>query len=165
MPNLLELMAFLRSERRLIYDLLPKFRPIIYTTGTTHYPVGKFISELLQPLTHNEYILKNTFDTANRIKAIPPALFAKGYEFVPFDVESVFTNGPLQRTLKIIVDRIYNKIEACQNEAQEIYAPQTNLRYLYENRLFLQQAVRTNRWCKHRWLAWSSASKHYHDRI
>ena len=53
------------------FDLLPKFRPIIDTTGTTHYSVGKFISELLQPLTNNEYTLKDTFDAANRIKAIP----------------------------------------------------------------------------------------------
>ena len=91
------------------FDLLPKFRPIIDTTGTTHYSVGKFISELLQPLTNNEYTLKDTFDAANRIKAIPPALFTEGYEFVSFDVESLFTNVPLQRTLKIIEDRIYNK--------------------------------------------------------
>ena len=91
------------------FDLLPKFRPIIDTTGTTHYSVGKFISELLQPLTNNEYTLKDTFDAANRIKTIPPALFTEGYEFVSFDVESLFTNVPLQRTLKIIEDRIYNK--------------------------------------------------------
>ena len=91
------------------FDRLPKFRPIIDTTGTTHYSVGKFISELLQPLTQNEYTLKDTFDAANRIKAISPALFAEGYTFVSFDVESLFTNVPLQRTLKIIEDRIYNK--------------------------------------------------------
>ena len=91
------------------FHQLPKFRPIIDTTGTTHYSVGKFISELLQPLTLNEFTLKDTFDAANRIQAISPALFAEGYEFVSFDVESLFTNVPLQRTLKIIIDRIYNK--------------------------------------------------------
>ena len=91
------------------FHQLPKFRPIIDTTGTTHYSVGKFISELLQPLTLNEFTLKDTFDTANRIQAISPTLFAEGYEFVSFDVESLFTNVPLQRTLKIIIDRIYNK--------------------------------------------------------
>ena len=101
-----------RSRRLKIhkaFDRLPKFRPIIDTTGTTHFSVGKFISELLQPLTQNEYTLKDTFDAANRIKAISPALFAEGYTFVSFDVESLFTNVPLQRTLKIIEDRTYNK--------------------------------------------------------
>ena len=66
-------------------------------------------SIFLYPLTLNEFTLKDTFDAANRIQAIPPALFAEGYEFVSFDVESLFTNVPLQRTLKIIIDRIYNK--------------------------------------------------------
>ena len=91
------------------FDRLPKFRPIIDTTVITHYSVGKFLSELLQPLTQNEYTLKDTFDAANRIKAISPTLFTEGYEFVSFDVESLFTNVPLQRTLRIIEDRIYNK--------------------------------------------------------
>ena len=89
--------------------IVTKFRPIIDTTGTAHYSVGKFISELLQPLTLNKFTLKDTFDAANRIQAISPTLFAEGYEFVSFDVESLFTNVPLQRTLKIIIDRIYNK--------------------------------------------------------
>ena len=41
--------------------------------------------------------LKDTFDAANKlIKAIPPALFAEGYEFISFDVESLFTNVPFQ---------------------------------------------------------------------
>ena len=91
------------------YDRLPKFRPIIDTTGTTHYSVGKYISELLQPLTQNEFTLKDSFDAASRIKLIPSELFDQGYKFVSFDVESLFTNVPLQRTLEIIVDRIYNK--------------------------------------------------------
>ena len=71
--------------------------------------MGKYISELLQPLTQNEFTLKDTFDAASRIKLIPSELFDQGYKFVSFDVESLFTNVPLQRTLEIIVDRIYNK--------------------------------------------------------
>ena len=91
------------------YDRLPKFRPITDTTGTTHYSVGKYISELLQPLTQNEFTLKDTFDAASRIELIPSELFDQGYKFVSFDVESLFTNVPLQRTLEIIIERIYNK--------------------------------------------------------
>lgn len=36
-------------------------------------------------------------------------LFDQGCKFVLFDVESLFTNVPLQRTLKIMLDRIHNK--------------------------------------------------------
>ena len=42
------------------YASLPSFRPIIDTTSTPYYNIGKFLSSLLQPLTHNEYNLKVT---------------------------------------------------------------------------------------------------------
>ena len=32
------------------FDVLPSFRPIIDTTGTTHYEIGKYLCELLTPL-------------------------------------------------------------------------------------------------------------------
>ena len=53
------------------YDDLPKFRPIIDTTGTVYSTVVKFLSGLLQPLTINEYTLKDTFDAVHRIKKHP----------------------------------------------------------------------------------------------
>ena len=37
--------------------LLPKFRPIIDTTNTPYYGISKFLSNLLNPLTENEYIV------------------------------------------------------------------------------------------------------------
>ena len=40
------------------YANLPSFRPIIDTTSTPYYNIGKFLSSLLQPLTHNDYNLK-----------------------------------------------------------------------------------------------------------
>ena len=33
----------------------------------------------------------------------------KGYKFVSFDVETLFTNVPLRRTINVVLDRIYNK--------------------------------------------------------
>ena len=37
---------------------LPTFRPIIDTTTTPHYNVGKFLASLLNPLTLNQFKLK-----------------------------------------------------------------------------------------------------------
>ena len=51
---------------------IPSFCPIIDTTGTTHYSVGKYLSELLNPLTHNDYSFKDSFDAATRISRILP---------------------------------------------------------------------------------------------
>ena len=39
----------------------------------------------------------------------PPELFSQGCKFVSFDVESLFINVPLRRTINVVLDRIYNK--------------------------------------------------------
>ena len=79
------------------------------TTNTPHCNVGKFLAGLLNPLTLNQYSLRDSFDAADAIKSIPPELFSQGYKFVSFDVKSLFTNVPLHRTINIVLDRIYNK--------------------------------------------------------
>ena len=53
---------------------LPTFRPIIDTTTTPHYNVGKFHASLLNPLTLNQFNLNDTFDAVSAIKAIPPGM-------------------------------------------------------------------------------------------
>ena len=85
---------------------IPKFRPIIDTTGTTHCLVGKYLANLLNPLTINEYSVKDSFDTASRIKGISQHLFENGYQYILFDVESLFTNVPIKWTVDLILKRI-----------------------------------------------------------
>ena len=68
------------------YTRIPPLRPIVDTIGSTHYGVGKYISRLLHPLTLNKYHLKDSFDAAEKIKAIPAHLFEEGYRLVSFDV-------------------------------------------------------------------------------
>ena len=52
------------------FDNIPSFRPIVDTTGSTDYSVGKCLSELLNPLTQNEYSLRYSYDAVNRINHI-----------------------------------------------------------------------------------------------
>ena len=54
------------------FDNIPSFLPILNTTGTTHYSVGKYLPELLNPLTQNKYSLRDFFDAADRINCILP---------------------------------------------------------------------------------------------
>ena len=91
------------------YNDLPPFRPIIDTTGTPHYNVGKFLAKLLNPLAQNEYTLRDSFHAVSEIKSIPKELFAEGYRLVSFDVVSLFTNVPLTKTVKIILDRVFEE--------------------------------------------------------
>ena len=50
--------------------------------------------------------MKDTFDAVSAIKAIPQDLFDQGYRFVSFDVQSLFTNVPLKRTISIVLSRV-----------------------------------------------------------
>ena len=91
------------------FERIPPLRPIVDTIGSTHYGAGKFITKLLTPLTQNAYSLKDSFDAAEKIKAIPQNLYDEGYTLVSFDVKSLFTNVPLRKTVNVILDRVYNQ--------------------------------------------------------
>ncbi|XP_066913068.1 uncharacterized protein [Clytia hemisphaerica] len=91
------------------FERLPKFRPIVDTTGTPHYGIGKYLSSLLNPLTQNEFTLKDSFDASSRINQIPKELFDEGFQYVSFDVVSLFTNVPLKKTIDIILKRVYDQ--------------------------------------------------------
>ena len=51
------------------FTVLPKFRPIVHTTSTCYYNVGSYLTELLNPLTQNEFIFRDSFDAANKIRS------------------------------------------------------------------------------------------------
>ena len=55
------------------------------TTNTPYYGI-KFLSNLLNPLKENEYIVQDSFCAAKKIREIPKELFEDGYRFVLFDV-------------------------------------------------------------------------------
>ena len=52
------------------FNIIPPFWPIVDTTGTTHYSVGKYLSQLLNALAQNEYSFRASFDAANRINRL-----------------------------------------------------------------------------------------------
>ena len=86
---------------------VPLFRPIIDTSNTPHYKMEKFLANLLNPLTQNDHSVKDSFEASSRIQNISLTLFEQGYVFVSFDVVSLFSNVPLDRTIKTILKRSY----------------------------------------------------------
>ena len=86
----------------------PKFRPIINTTGSSQHLVGKYLAQLLYPLTNNEFTLKDSFEAAKHIQDTPSSLLVNGYKYVSFDIEILFTNVLIKKTINIILTRIYN---------------------------------------------------------
>ena len=64
----------------------------------------KFLPSSLQPLTPNNYSVKDIFDIVCEKESLPPALFNESYRYDLFDIESLFTNANLLMSICIILD-------------------------------------------------------------
>ena len=79
-------------------------RPIFSALNTASYKLCKFLVPILDPLTRNDYTLKNSFEFA---KFINERNF-NNCTMASFDIESLFTNIPVDETIDIIIDSFYN---------------------------------------------------------
>ena len=84
-----------------------KFRPIIDQTGTFMYNAAKVMSDYLRSLCKNEYSINDTQKFPIMLSSIP--LLQDDKEDVSYDVESLFTNIPIQETINSIIEQIYKK--------------------------------------------------------
>lgn len=76
-------------------------------TGTFTYKASQVIAKYLSPLTKNGFKFKDTLDFADMLKA--EFSLSKNEEYFLYDVESLFTNIPLNDTINYILDQVYNK--------------------------------------------------------
>ena len=85
-------------------DGLPKYRPIISQIGSPTYMIAKFLLGFVQPFTSNEFTVKDTFHFVSIIEG-------KNHRLVmaSLDVESLFTNIPLDETIDIITKKVFEK--------------------------------------------------------
>ena len=83
---------------------LPPFRPILSAIRTCAYNLARFFVPILKEYTINEYTVKDSFSFAEEIVEQDSKLY-----MVSFDVESLFTNIPLDETIDICVDRVYHR--------------------------------------------------------
>ena len=72
---------------------LPKFRSILLAINTLGYNIAKFLKSILQPLTHNAFTIKDSFNFAKEIT------YDSSLYMASLDVESLFTNIPLNETI------------------------------------------------------------------
>ena len=86
-------------------DSLPKLCPIISSIGTFNYNLVRFLCNLLSPLVPSDYSCKDTFSFVSQIKN---ANLSRKF-LVFYDVTSLFTNIPLQETIDIAINLIFNQ--------------------------------------------------------
>ena len=88
-------------------DGLPKYRPIISQIGSPTYEIAKFLLDFVKSFTSNEYTVRDTFHFVS-------ILDGKDHRLVmaSLDVESLFTNIPLDETIDIVTEKVFeNKVK------------------------------------------------------
>ena len=83
-----------------IVDGTLPFCPIFSAIGTSTYKLAKFFLPLLEPQTYNQYTIKDSFWFCEELKH-----FNTNFIMVSFDVESLFTNIPLQESFDLCVQK------------------------------------------------------------
>ena len=74
-------------------------RPIASSIGTYNYELAKYLCSLLQPYIPTNYCTQDSLTFVNEIQDIP----LSGSFMVSFDVESLFTNIPLDECIDLAV--------------------------------------------------------------
>ena len=93
-----------KMHKFLSSDSFPKLRPIASSIGTFNYNLPRFLCDLLSPLVSNDYSCQDTFSFVSQIKN---ANLSKKF-LVSYDVTSLFTNIPLQETIDITINLLFN---------------------------------------------------------
>ena len=88
----------------------PKFRPILSTVGTPTYKLAKFLVPILSPLISNEFSVHDSFSFADKVSSFCPDHF-----MASLDIESLFTNIPLNEIIDICIDDLFCDTDTIQN--------------------------------------------------
>ena len=86
-----------------ITEVCPPFRPILSAIGTPSYKLAKFLVPKLSSVTFNESTVKDSFAFAEEIVHQNIKLFMGS-----LDVDSLSTNTPLEETINICTNLLYN---------------------------------------------------------
>ena len=93
-----------------VIDGCPAFRPILSAIRTPTYKIAKFLVPILKDLTFNEYSVKDSFDFAKEILQQNSNCF-----MASLDITSIFTNIPLDETINICSNELFDKKQYISN--------------------------------------------------
>ena len=117
---------------------VPPFRPIVSSIGTYNYKLAKYLCNLLAPVIPMNHCSKDTFTFVEEIKQVR---FNNSF-MVSFDVESLFTNVPLDETIDMAVNLLfdnYPEMKITKPELKQLFEYSTkNTHFLFNNELYDQ---------------------------
>ena len=108
--------------------------------STFNYNLAKFLVPFLEPVTQNEFTITNTYEFVSDLKKIN----LKQFTMASFDVESLFTNIPLDETIEIIIETLYKDREEVHNFNKDQFRKLLNSAvkdspFIFNNNLYKQR--------------------------
>ena len=97
-------------------NVLPPFRLILSAIATPTCKLAKYLLPFLTPLTQNEYTITDSFHFAEEICKQDPNLY-----MASLDVDSLFTNIPLDETIDICIDSLYKDDENSPKIPKDVF--------------------------------------------
>ena len=115
-------------------------RPILAAYNLPSYKLAKFLVPLLSHLTSNSHSIHNSSNFCNFITKQDPNNF-----LVSYDVEALFTNVPVQETISIILDKLYETQDSlyCGLKKSEfstlLNLAVNDIHFIFNDKLFKQK--------------------------
>ena len=115
-------------------------RPIISNVGTAIYKTAKYLATLLLSLTSSESNIKNSYEFVKSIKNLK---IPNGFKMISFNVKKLFSNLHLEKTIKIILRKIYQErmldTSIPQKEMDKLlYLCTKHVHFSYGRRIYIQ---------------------------
>ena len=113
-------------------------RPIISSIGTYNYNLAKFLTELLDPVISKEHCAKDSFSFCEEIQQVS----SNDNFLVSYDVCSLFTSIPLQETIQIAVELIFQnnpQLKVTKRELKQLFNFATSGTHFIFNGSFYDQ--------------------------
>ena len=115
-------------------------RPILSAYITPNYKLAKHLASLLNPLSTNIFTIKNSYEFANEITS----LNSSHKIMYSFDVESLFTNIPLNEVIEIVINKIFQNSDTTFHNFTKIQFKQLlelaikNMFFIFNKQLYEQ---------------------------
>ena len=116
----------------------PPFRPILSALNTPTYKLAKFLVPILKPLRTHEFTVKDSFHFAEEIVDQQHGLFMGS-----LDIDSLFTNIPLEETIQICTNELFKESKTVEGlsktEFKELLSLSTkNSNFIFDGTLYKQ---------------------------
>ena len=117
------------------------YRPILAAYNLASYKISKYLVPILASLTSNQYTVLNSTEFARQISAIDNA---DQYYMVSLDIQSLFTNIPLQETIEIAINALFLNATQVMGLPKDLFKTllelaSMNTFFLFNEKYYLQK--------------------------